>query len=315
MEQSAAAEHEHGTLTKADVTGARSPDRMILRLWCGRFEWALALICSVILFATSLVAQANHGSATKEPGSLIHSPLPPVPDDRVTGPDKAAFATPADDESCFMWPLAGVRSPVAGVTSLAVPGQAQKHFRRACNEASNKRLAKAEEHLRSALGADEKYPAAWVLLGQVLKAQGKPEDGRQACSRALGVDPNYLPADLCLADLYATEQRWEEMLRSANIAVALDPANEPHSYFYAAGAFFGLHRLADAEKSALKAVEIDKMKREPRAHFLLAQIYEVEHKPDAEAAQLAEYLKSVTDPQEITMVRKYLTELTENHPK
>jgi hypothetical protein len=68
----------------------------------------------------------------------------------------------------------------------------------------------------------------------------------------------------------------------------------------------------EAEKSALKAAEIDKTNREPRTHFLLAQIYEAERKPDAEAAQLEEYLKSVGDPQEKAMVKKYLAELAGN---
>jgi hypothetical protein len=89
----------------------------------------------------------------------------------------------------------------------------------------------------------------------------------------------------------------------------------PHAYFYAAGASFGLHRLPQAEKSALKVVEVDKTKREPRAHFLLAQIYEIEGKPDAEAAQLQEYLKSATDPQDVTMVKKYLADLAASHRK
>jgi hypothetical protein len=272
-------------------------------------------IALVVLCATPLVGQATRGSATKEPGSLIHSPLPPVPDDRVTGPDRATPPAVAADESCFMWPLTGVRSPTAGVASLEVPGQARKDFQRACSAASNMKLAKAEEHLRNALHADAKYPAAWVLLGQVLKAQHKPEDARNSCSHALEVDPNYLPADLCLADLCAVEQRWEEMLRFANDAVALDPSNDPHAYFYAAGAYFGLHVLPEAERSALRAVEIDKAKREPRTHFLLAQIYEIEHKPDAEAAELQEYLKSATDPQDVAMVKKYLADLPGNPTK
>jgi hypothetical protein len=102
------------------------------------------------------------------------------------------------------------------------------------------------------------------------------------------------------------------MLRYADTAVALDPTNDPHAYFYTAGAYFGLHRLPEAEKNALKAIGIDKTNREPRAHFLLAQIYEIERKPDAEADQLKEYLKSATDPQEVAMVKKYLAELTEN---
>ena len=274
------------------------------------------MICVVAaLWSTLFFAQANHGSATKEPGSLIHSPLPEVPDDRVKGPDRAVPPPVAADESCFMWPLTGMRSSTAGVASLEVPSPARKDFQRACGAVGDKKPARAEEHLRKALRADGQYPAAWVLLGQVLKAEQKTEDARNACAQALRADPNYIPADLCLADLCAVEHRWEEMLRYADTAVALDPTTNPHAYFYTAGAYFGLHRLPEAEKNALKAIGVDKGNREPRAHFLLAQIYEIERKPDAEADQLKEYLKSATDPQEVAMVKKYLTELTENHRK
>jgi tetratricopeptide (TPR) repeat protein len=278
-------------------------------LW---FRWSrLVLIIALLaLCATSFLGQANHGSAIKEPGSLIHSPLPTIPDDRVTGPDRALSASVAADEACFMWPLTGVRPPTERVASLKVPGQARKEFQRACKAAHDSQLTKAEDHLRQALRADALYPAAWVLLGQVLKAQQKPEDAHKACDQALSVDPNYLPADLCLADLCAGGQRWEEMLHFANASIALDPNDSVHAYFYAAGAYLGLRRLPEAEKNALKAAELDKGQREPRTHFLLAQIYEMQRRPDAEATQLQEYLKSATDPQDVAMVKKYLADLT-----
>lgn len=279
---------------------------------------ALPLCASVLVsglaFWTPLGAQVTqshikHGVVYS---SMIRNQLSSVPPDRIEGLDTAVPAAAAGDELCFLSPLTGIRSPTTGVTSLEVPGKARKDFQRACRFASDKKPTKAEEHLRKALLEDAQYPAAWVLLGQVLKEQKKPEDARSACTQALRIDPDYVPADLCLADLYAVEQRWEDMLRFANAAVALDPVNDPHAYFYAAGAYLGLHRVAEAERSALKAVEIDKSKREPRTHFLLAQIYEIERKPDAEAAQLQEYLKSVTDPQEVAMVKKYLVDLTGN---
>ena len=274
---------------------------------------ARVLLCIMAAFWTSsLAAQSGHSRGKHWDDSLLHASLPRVPDDRVKGPDSAVSTTPGGDESCFLWPLIGVRSPTAAVASLGVPEQARKDFQRACSAASDKKLAKAEEHLRKALQADPRYPVAWVLLGQVLKAQQRPEEARNACSQALQVEANYLPADLCLADLCAVEQRWEEMLGFANTAVALDPASDPRAYFYAAGAYFGLHRLSEAEQNALTAAEIDNAKREPRAHFLLAQIYEIERKPDAEAAQLREYLKLITDPQEVAMVKKYLADLTPN---
>ncbi len=195
---------------------------------------------------------------------------------------------------------------------MKVPAGARKDFHRACTALNRQNLAKAEQNLRKALHEDAQYPAALVLLGQVLKAQHESDEARDSCARALTVDPNYLPADLCLADLSAVGQKWEEMLHFANAAVALDPANVPQAYFYAAAAHLALHQLAEAEKNAIKAVQIDKTKREPRTHFLLAQIYESEGKPDAEATQLQEYLKSATDPGEVAMVKKYLAALTGN---
>ena len=69
------------------------------------------------------------------------------------------------------------------------------------------------------------------------------------------------------------------------------------------------------EKAALKAAELDKAQREPRTHFLLAQIYEMQHEPEAEASELREYLKTATDPQDVAMVKKYLADLAGNPRK
>jgi Tfp pilus assembly protein PilF len=258
-----------------------------------------------------LTAQATRASLGDHGfGYDFHNVVPSIPDDRVKVPDSVPTAFVPGDESCFMPPLTGVRSPTEGVASLKVDGVARKAFQHGCGAASHKNLSKAEEQLRKAIRNDPQYPAAWVLLGQVLKAEQKPDDARDACSQALKVDPNYLPADLCVADVLAAEQRWEEMLRVANSAVALDPSNDPQAYFYAAGAYLALHRVDEAKKNALRAAEIDKTGREPRTHFLLAQIYEVERKPEEEVGQLREYLKCVTDPQEVAMVKKYLADLS-----
>ena len=179
-------------------------------------------------------------------GSLIHSSLPPIPDDRVTGSGYR--------DSVFgrarrvLFPVAADRGsgPHRWSRVLGCAGQARKDFQRACKAANDRRLAKAEEQLRRALQADAQYPAAWLLLGQVLKAEQKPDDARQACAQALKVDPNYLPAGLCLAELCAIEQKWAEMLRLANASIALDPANNFHGYFLRGGSIF---RTAPAARS------------------------------------------------------------------
>jgi integrase len=67
--------------------------------------------------------------------------------------------------------------------------------------------------------------------------------------------------------------------------------------------------LGDAEKSGLRAVDIDKNHREPRVYFVLAQIYEAKHDPANEATQLREYLKYASNPDDVDMVKQYLSEL------
>ena len=70
-----------------------------------------------------------------------------------------------------------------------------------------------------------------------------------------------------------------------------------------------MRKLPDAEKSALKGIEIDKTHNDPRIYFLLAQIYEAKGEPENEAAQLRQYLKFASDPNDAAMVKAYLAEL------
>jgi predicted Zn-dependent protease len=101
----------------------------------------------------------------------------------------------------------------------------------------------------------------------------------------------------------------EEVLKFSQRAMELNPASDPHAYFYAASAYLQLNRSADAEHSALKGAEIDKQNLEPRVHFLLPQLYEAKGDSARELAQLHEYLKFVGDPQDAAMVKKYVADL------
>ena len=76
-----------------------------------------------------------------------------------------------------------------------------------------------------------------------------------------------------------------------------------------------LHNLADAEKSGLRAVDIDKNHREPRVYFVLAQIYEAKGDPANEATQLRVYLKYASNPDDVAMVKQYLSELEKQASK
>lgn len=212
------------------------------------------------------------------------------------------------DEDCFLPPLNGVALGTTAVAELQVSAKTQKEYQQGCASLRDRKIADAENHLRKAVKQDTKYSAAWVLLGQVLEAQQKMDEAREACSQPVAGSP-YVPAYLCLADISARAKNWDDVLKLTTRALELDSTMDAAAYSYNAAAHFNLHQLPEAEKSALKASEIDKSNRDPRVHFLLAQIYEAKGDRANEAAQLREYLKYVTDANDAAMVKSYLAAL------
>jgi tetratricopeptide (TPR) repeat protein len=211
--------------------------------------------------------------------------------------------------NCFLPPLNGLDRSSVGVTDLQAPSKAQREEMEGCAALRNNKAVEAEAHLRKAVKEWSKYSAPWVVLGQILEAQQKLDRAYDACSKPLTDDPKYLPAYLCMADVSAHSEKWNQVLQLSNRALELDPSNNAVAYDYNAAANLHLHRLPEAEKSALKALEIDKNNTDPRVHFLLAQIYAAQGDREKEAAQLREYLKFASDPNDVAMVKGYLTKL------
>ena len=227
---------------------------------------------------------------------------------------KSSKATVAE-ETCLLPPLSLINSPTIPAEQLQTAAEARKDYHEACAALKRKNHADAEKHLRKAVQHYPKYSAAWVTLGQVLAAQQRNNEARSACLRSSIVDPTFVPAYLCLADIAAHAGAWDEVLALSGRALELDPSNNPISYEYHAAANLEIHNLATAEKSGLRAVEIDKDNREPRVHFVLAQIYEAKGDSENEARQLRKYLEYATSPDDVAMVRQLLSKLEEHHRK
>lgn len=215
----------------------------------------------------------------------------------------------AEGNNCFLPPLNGLLPATVGVADLQSPAKARREYKDGCVALKNNKIVDAENHLRKAVKQWPKYWAAWVVLGQLLEAQQKTKEAGDACSQPLAGENSYLPAYLCLADISARAENWEKVLALSVRALEIDHATVAASYDYNAAANLHLRNLPEAEKSALRAAEIDKSNTDPRVHFLLAQIYEAKGDRNAEAAQLREYLKYAGNPDDAAMVRKYLSNL------
>ena len=229
--------------------------------------------------------------------------------------DPSSSKATVNEETCLLPPLNLINNPTIPAEQLQLAAEARKDYHEACAALKGKKSADAEKHLRKAVKHHPKYSAAWVTLGQVLAAQERNVEARSACLRSSIVDPTYVPAYLCLADIAAHAGAWNEVLTLSGRALELDPSNNAVSYEYQAAANLKIHNLAAAEKSGLRAIEIDKGNREPRVHFILAQIYEAKGDSENETIQLRNYLKYATSPDDVAMVQQLLSKLEEHHRK
>jgi Tfp pilus assembly protein PilF len=213
------------------------------------------------------------------------------------------------EPTCLLPPLSGMNSPMVAVEQLQRAARARNEYQHGCAALRKKKRADAEKHFRKAVRGYPKYATAWVTLGQVLAAQQRTNEARQACSQASIVVPSYVAAYLCQADIAARARAWDEVLRLSERALELDPSGNAVAYEYHAAANLNLHNLVAAEKSGLRALQIDREHREPRVHFVLAQIYEAKGDSANEALQLREYLKYSDSAPDAAMVEQYLSNL------
>ena len=62
-----------------------------------------------------------------------------------------------------------MRGATVSAIRLGVPGKARSQYEKACDAFKKKKMTEAEQHVRDAIQKYPKYPAAWVMLGQVLQ--------------------------------------------------------------------------------------------------------------------------------------------------
>jgi hypothetical protein len=277
-----------------------------------RFDVSLILFCAVVVFSAT-PAHSQRGAPPMIPVNPAGLPTPPPSTiDEATmklGNTKNPVSSkdPEADNNCFLPPLNGLHTGTIEVADLQVPAKTLKEYETGCAAARSRKMPTAETHLRKAVKQYPKYSAAWILLGQVLAAQMKTEEARDACFNPLNSGSHYLPAYLCLTDISARSKNWNEVLKFSSRAIEIDQSAA--AYAYNATANLNLHHLAEAEKSALKASAIDSNNQEPRLHFLLAQVYAAKGDRPNESAQLREYLKYAKDPDDAALVKSYLAKL------
>jgi tetratricopeptide (TPR) repeat protein len=284
--------------------------------------WTLAVTLSVLPIRAQKGTPPSGGSGGSRgaPGGGV--PVRPAPPPIQPGKESNAepgvylptpepFPKPVvvEDEACLPWALADVRGASVSAIRLGVPGKARSQYEKACGAFKKKKLAEAEQHARDAIQEYPKYPAAWVMLGEVLQDEQKMDEAHDACSKPLSVDPTYLPPYLCQAGLLEREKEWDDLLIWSDRFHGMNPTGDMYADYYRGLALFHLHKLPDAQKSILQAIAIDSEHHQPNLNFLLAQIYGEQRDLPGATLQIKQFLKSSHSRQDKDSARKYLSEL------
>src|SRR6202790_2765553 len=177
--------------------------------------------------------------------------------------------TVVEDEACLPWDLPDMRGATISAIRLAVHSKARGEYEKACGAFRKKKLTEAEQHLRGAIEKYSNYLAAYVMLGEVLQDEQKLNEAHDACSKALSVDPTYLPPYLCLAGLLDSQNQWGALLTLSGRFLGMNPVGDRYAYYFSGLAHFHLYNLPEAQKSVTQAIAIDTEHHQPGLYFLL----------------------------------------------
>jgi len=184
---------------------------------------------------------------------------------------------------------------MVSVASLQVPTKARREYEKGSELLEKGNPGEAEKSLRKAIDQYPKFAEAWMRLGDLEQRRKNMEGAMSDYQEAINADPNFPIPYIRMAFLSAVASNWEQTRKLSERLISLDPVNFPLAYYYDAVAEFNLNHLPQAETTALRAENLDKLHSEPRVELLLASIYNAKGAPASAAEHYRSYLKLVPD--------------------
>ena len=218
------------------------------------------------------------------------------------------------------------RTKAAGLTvnasSYNAPKDARKAYEKGLVAEKKGELANAQKYFGKAVEIYPKYANAWYQLGTVLQKEHEKDAAHAAFTRAASIDTKFLPPYLSLAVMAYEAENWSSVLdltghilnldplnHVAGYVWDLDPLNYTDAYFYNAVANYKLKKFADAERSGLKAEQVDLPTRFPQVHLLLGEIFARKNDYPIAIAEIQTYLELVPHAKDGDQIRERLAKL------
>jgi tetratricopeptide (TPR) repeat protein len=197
----------------------------------------------------------------------------------------------------FLRPYTKVEGLTISATSALAPKDARKAFDKGVEALKRSKIDEAENDFLKATDLYPRYASAWLELGGIYEQRAQAIEAREAYRRSIAADSKFVNPYERLYLLSFRENKWEDVARTTDTVMRLNPYDFPQAVYYNAVANSQLERLDVAEKSAREAIAIGSAAQNPKVVYILGVILAKKQDFKGSAECLRTYLKSdaVTD--------------------
>ena len=197
----------------------------------------------------------------------------------------------------FLRPYTKVEGLTVSATSALAPKDARKAFEKGLEALKRSKIDEAQNDFLKATDIYPRYAAAWLELGGIYEQRAQAIEAREAYRRSIAADSKFVNPYERLYLLSFREKKWEDVARTTDTVMRLNPYDFPQAVYYNAVANSQLERLDLAEKSAREAIAIGSVAQNPKIMYILGVILVKKNDFTGAAECLRTYLKSdaVTD--------------------
>jgi tetratricopeptide (TPR) repeat protein len=230
---------------------------------------------------------------------------------RATLAGYSADPTPSGgfDGVIVLRPVDAKRGLTVSATTLLAPKEARKFYEKGLEAIARNRPDEAQKDFGGAVQIYPRYAAAWLELGKVYEQRDHISQARNAYSKSIAADAEYLFPYERLYRLDVKESKWKEAAEASGKVLRLDPYEFPAAYYFNAVSNLNLENLDAAERSAREAAKLEGEQAEPRANYILGVILWRKGDLDGAVEKIQTFLTSPSDGPEWESARKMLADI------
>ena len=206
--------------------------------------------------------------------------------------------------------LDGVKGSAFSPTTQAAPKAAASAFHKGVETLldENSKHKQAIRHLEEAVRLSPQFAAAWWALGEARAGLKHAVRAREAYTRSMQADPNYLRPYEPLIDDAFQRKDWPSLESLAERYLALSPAT-PEIRYRAAVAAINQGKTEIAEKMAMEMLARGEADEWPRIHVILGLVHENRSEFGRAAESYRAFLKAAPNASLANTVKNRLAEL------